>query len=172
MNSNCVGLIIILSIFKSDSETPINLTATYKSPTTVQLKWTLLVSPLVDTRYFVFFQSGGVAHNVSFSLTRDQRSYVIMDLPLEPITNIHMVALTKPTQVLTQLYAYLPSTTGTSISSSMLNIFWSAVSGNINCSCSRVSRGGGVRRRIRSDWDLIHTDMQSQSTQWSGARLS
>ena len=124
--------------------------------------------PIDNTRYYVYFQSGGVAHNVSFLLTRDQRSYVMMDLPLQPVTNISMVALTRSTQQ----YRYLPSNTGRHISSSMLNIFWSAVSGNINCSCSRVSRGDGVRRRIRSDWDLIHTDMQSQSTQWSGARLS
>ena len=84
------------------------------------------MSPLDGTRYFVFFQSGGVTHNISFSLTRDQRSYVIMDLPLEPITNISMVALTKPTQP----YAHLPSNTGRHISSSMLNIFWSAASGS------------------------------------------
>ena len=73
------------------------------------------MSPLHDTRYFVYYQSGGVAHNVSFSLTRDQRSYVIRDLSLEPITNIHMVTLTKSTQLV-----YLPSTMGRPISSSML----------------------------------------------------
>ena len=123
MNFNCVGLIIILSIFESDSETPVNLTATYKSPTTVQLKWRFLVSPLDGTRYLVFFQSGGVAHNVSFSLTRDQRSYVIMDLPLEPITNIRMVAFANSTQH----YVHLPSTLERPISSSMLNILLSSV---------------------------------------------
>ena len=68
----------------------------------------------------MYYQSGGVAHNVSFSLTRDQRSYVMMDLTLQPITNIRMVALTKSTQ---QYYVYLPSTTVRPISSSMLNIF-------------------------------------------------
>ena len=75
-----------------------------------------------DTRYYVYYQSGGVAHNVSFSLTRDQRSYVMMDLPLESITNIRLVALTK-----SNIYMYLPSTIGRSISSSMLNILLSSV---------------------------------------------
>ena len=76
-----------------------------------------MIPPIDDTKYFVFIQSGGVAHNVSFLLTRDQRSYVMMDLPLEPITNIQMVALIK-----SNIYMCLPSTTGRFISSSMLNI--------------------------------------------------
>ena len=128
------------------------------------------MSPIDDTRYFMYYQSGGVAHNVSFLLTKDQRSYVMRNIPLEPITNIHMVTLTRSTQS-----TYLPSTMGRPISSSMLTILLSSELNSLAiliCSCSRVSRGGGVRRRIRSDWDLIHTDMQSQSTQWSGAILS
>ena len=80
------------------------------------------MSSLDDTRYFVYYQSGGVAHNVSFSLTRNRRSYVMMDLPLEPIANICMVALTK-----SNIFMYLPSTTGKAISSSMLNILLSSV---------------------------------------------
>ena len=75
------------------------------------------MTPLDDTRYFVYYQSGGVAQNLSFSLTRDQRSYVMMDLPLEPITNICMVAIIK-----SNVFTYLPSTTERPISSSMLNI--------------------------------------------------
>ena len=82
-----------------------------------------MIPPLDDTRYFVYYQSGGLACNVSFSLTRDQRSYVMMDLPLEPITNIHMVAITKSNKK----FMYLPSTTGRTISSSMLNIVLSSV---------------------------------------------
>ena len=73
-----------------------------------------MTPPLDDTRYFVYYQSGGVAHNVSFLLTRDQRSYVMTDLPLEPIINIYMVAITKSNII----YMYLPSTTGRPISSS------------------------------------------------------
>ena len=74
-----------------------------------------MMTPIDDTRYFVYYQSGGLACNISFSLTRDQRSYVMMDLPLQPITNIHMVALTK-----SNIFMYLPSTTERPISSSML----------------------------------------------------
>ena len=81
-----------------------------------------MTPPIDDTTYFVYYQSGGVAHNVSFLLTRDQRSYVIMDLPLELITNICMVANTK-----SNIFMYLPSTMGKAISSSMLNIVLSSV---------------------------------------------
>ena len=101
----------------SDSPTPVNLTATYKSSTIVQLEWTFMTPPIDDTKIFVYYQSGGVAYNVSFSLTKDQRSYMMMDLPLEPITNIRMVALMR-----SNIYMHLPSTTGRPISLSMLNI--------------------------------------------------
>ena len=80
------------------------------------------MTPIDDTRYFVYYQSGGLAHNVSFLLTRDERSYVMMNLPLEPITNIHMVVLTK-----SNIFLYLPSVMGRPIFSSMLNIVLSSV---------------------------------------------
>ena len=73
---------------KSDSPTPSNLTATYKSPSTVLLEW-MFSDPVVgDTMYTVYYQSGGVSYNTSFTLTEDQRSYLMMVLPLEVITNI------------------------------------------------------------------------------------
>ena len=75
-----------------------------------------MMTPIGDTIYFVPYQSGGVAHNVSFLLTRDQRSYVMMDLPLELITNICIVALTKSKYIFTH---FLPSAMGRPISSSM-----------------------------------------------------
>ena len=80
---------------KSDSPTPSNLTATYKSPSTVLLEW-MFSDPVVgDTMYTVYYQSGGVSYNTSFTLTEDQRSYLMMDLPLEVITNVYIVAVTK-----------------------------------------------------------------------------
>ena len=45
-----------------------------------------------DTMYTVYYQSGGVSYNTSFTLTEDQRSYLVMDLPLEVITNVFIVA--------------------------------------------------------------------------------
>ena len=42
--------------------------------------------------YTVYYQSGGVSYNTSFTLTEDQRSYLMMDLPLEVITNVFIVA--------------------------------------------------------------------------------
>ena len=80
---------------KSDSPTPTNLTATYKSPSTVLLEW-MFSDPVVgDTTYTVYYQSGGVSYNTSFTLTRDQKSYLMMDLPLEVITNVFILTVTK-----------------------------------------------------------------------------
>ena len=45
-----------------------------------------------DTMYTVYYQSGGVSYNTSFTLTEDQRSYLMMDLPLGVITNVFIVA--------------------------------------------------------------------------------
>ena len=67
----------------------------YKSPSTVLLEW-IFSDPVVgDTMYTVYYQSGGVSYNTSFTLTEDQRSYLMMDLPLEVITNVFIVAVTK-----------------------------------------------------------------------------
>ena len=80
---------------KSDSPTPSNLTVTYKSPSTVLLEW-MFSDPVVgDTMYTVYYQFGGVSYNTSFTLTEDQRSYLMMDLPLEVITNVFIVAVTR-----------------------------------------------------------------------------
>ena len=80
---------------KSDSPTLSNLTATYKSPSTVLLEWIFSDPVAGDTMYTVYYQSGGVSYNTSFTLTEDQRSYLMMDLPLEVITNIFIVAVTR-----------------------------------------------------------------------------
>ena len=78
---------------KSDSPTPSNLNATYKSPSTVLLEW-MFSDPVVgDTMYTVYYKSGGVSYNTSFTLTEDQTSYLMMDLPLEVITNVLIVAI-------------------------------------------------------------------------------
>ena len=80
---------------KSDSPTPSNVTATYKSPSTVLLEW-MFSDPVVgDTMYTVYYQSGGVSYNTSFTLTEDQISYLMMDLPLGVITNVFIVAVTR-----------------------------------------------------------------------------
>ena len=78
---------------KSDSPTLSILTATYKSPSTVLLEW-MFSDPVVgDTMYTVYYQSGGVSYNTSFTLTEDHRSYLMMDLPLEVITTVFIVAI-------------------------------------------------------------------------------
>ena len=78
---------------QSDSPALSNLTATYKSPSTVLLEW-MFSDPVVgDTMYTVNYQSGGVSYNTSFTLTEDQRSYLMMNLPLGVITNVFIVAI-------------------------------------------------------------------------------
>ena len=70
----------------------ISLYTTYKSPSTVLLEW-MFSDPVVgDTMYTVYYQSGGVSYNASFTLTEDQRLYLMMDLPLEVIKNVFIVA--------------------------------------------------------------------------------
>ena len=76
---------------KSDSPTPSNLTATYKSPSTVLLEWIFSDTVVSNTTYTIYYESGGVSYNTSFTLTEDQRSYLMMDLPLEVITNVFIV---------------------------------------------------------------------------------
>ena len=56
-----------------------------------------------STMYTVYYQSGGVSYNTPFTLTEDQRSYLVMDLPLEVI-NVFIVAVTK-----ISMENYLPS---------------------------------------------------------------
>ena len=59
------------------------------------IEW-MFSDPVVgDTMYTVYYQCGGVSYNTSFTLTEDQRSYLVMDLPLEVITNVFIVAVTK-----------------------------------------------------------------------------
>ena len=54
----------------------------------------MLSDPVVgDILYTVYYQSGGVSYNTSFKLTEDQRSYLVMDLPLGVITNVFIVAI-------------------------------------------------------------------------------
>ena len=48
-----------------------------------------------DTMYTVYYQSGGASYNTSFTLTEDQRSYLMMDLPLGVITTVFIVAVTR-----------------------------------------------------------------------------
>ena len=156
-------------MLKSDSPTPSNLTATYKSPSTVLLEW-MFSDPVVgDTTYTVYYQSGGVSYNTSFTLTRDQRSYLMMDFPLEVITNIVMKIA-----VISGVFRLPSPVVGPASLGMLLHLYIATTLATWYHyhSHSGVSGGGGVRRRTRSGRDLIHTDMYCQSTQWRGdARL-
>ena len=150
---------------------PSTLTVTYTSPTTVLLEWTFSGRPpIIDYHCVVYYQSGIGGQNVSFGVKKEQSRYNLTDLPVEVIDVSLVVILNYQVHSV----VYLPSGVVGPVTPSVLppTILIIMVSDYCSLSCSRVSRGGGVRRRIRSDWDLIHTDMQSQSTQWSTRSLS
>ena len=118
----------------------------------------------------VYYQSGGVSHSESFSLRRDSATiHQFNDLPAGGIHSISLVAMRQGQNVL----AYLPSLVTGPVDPGMFRILMCECVTILfhSCTCSSTS-GGGVRRRTRSGWDLIHTELQCQSTQWSGARLS
>ena len=138
----------------------LNLSATYKTPTNISLKWKLSLRPVYVYNYVVYYESGGGSHSVFFrGEHKKDNSHKLTDLPVGGIHNIFLVALVD-----------LPSPLAGPVSPGMLDQVINNYH-HFNCSC-RVSRGDGVRRRIRSDWDLIHTDMQSHSTYWSTRSLS
>ena len=157
-----------LFMLKSDSPTPSNLTATYKSPSTVLLEWMFSDPVVCDTMYTVYYQSGGVSYNKSFTLTEDQRLYLMMDLPLEVITNVFIVA---KIAVISGVFCLPSPVVGPASLGMLLHIATTLATWYHYHSHSGISGGGGVRRRTRSGRDFIHTDMYCQSTQWSGARL-
>ena len=150
---------------------------TYTSPTSVLFEWTYSgIPPAIDYNCVVYYQSGKVTQNVSFDVKGGKSGYNLTDLPVEIVDNVSLVTTlaavydnpVRPT-------AYLPSAvigpvTPSVLTTSTVLLYILLIS--VFHSCSRVSRGGGVRRRIRSDWDLIHTDMQSHSTYWSTRSLS
>ena len=96
---------------------------------------------------------------MSFTDSDRDNSHMLSDLPVGEIHNIFLLALVD-----------LPSPLDGPVSPGMLDQVMNNYH-HFNCSC-RVFRGGGVRRRIRSDWDLIHTDMQGESTYWSTWSIS
>ena len=72
----------------------LNLSATYKTPTSISLKWNLTIRPLYVYNYVVYYESGGGSHSVSFrgELKKDN-SHMLTDLPAGGIHNISLVAL-------------------------------------------------------------------------------
>ena len=74
---------------------PLNLNATYKSPTTISLEWTFPFIPVYTDSYVAYYQSGGEGYSVAFtidSLERDNR-HELTGLPVGGVHSISLVAL-------------------------------------------------------------------------------
>ena len=97
----------LLYVQISETQAPINLTATNKlSSTSVLLEWTFLQSPIAGISYVVYYQSGGVSYNESFHLRRGSATiHQLNNLPPGGIHSISLVAMRQGQNVL----AYLPS---------------------------------------------------------------
>ena len=107
----------LLYVHISETQAPINLTATNKlSSTSVLLEWTFLQSPSTEISYVVYYQSGGVSYSESFSLRRGGAT--IHQLNNIPAGGIHSISLVAMRQVL----AYLPSVVAGPVDPGMLRI--------------------------------------------------
>ena len=74
---------------------PINVNATYKSPTKISLEWAFAVIPIYTHSYVAYYQSGGEGYSVAFtidSLERDNR-HELTGLPVGGVHSISLVAL-------------------------------------------------------------------------------
>ena len=145
-----------------------NLTATYQSITIVLLEWIFVNAPGHATKYVVYYQSGGVSYNSSFTRSEETGTFYHLVLPPEGVHSISLVAINQAEGNT----VYLPSLVAGPVDPGRLFTIITAFTTFVYHSSSCSSHGECVRRRIRSGWDLILTDMQSQSVQWSGARFS
>ena len=82
-----------------------NLTATYQSITSLLLEWMFVHTPGLYTRYGVYYQSGGVSYNSSFTPSRDSGTFYYLALPPEGIHSIFLVAMNQAEGSI----VYLPS---------------------------------------------------------------
>ena len=74
---------------------PLNLNATYKTPTSISLEWTFSNTLLYPYFYVAYYQSGGEGYSVVFtidSLERDSR-HELTGLPVGGVHSISLVAL-------------------------------------------------------------------------------
>ena len=70
-----------------------NLTASYQSITSVLLEWIFVHTPGLTTTNVVYYQSGGVSYNSSFTSSRDSGTFYRLALPPEGVHSIYLVAM-------------------------------------------------------------------------------
>ena len=82
-------------IFVLAAQEPLNVNATYKSPTIISLEWTFANTPIHQYSYVAYYQSGEEGYSVTFtidSLGRDNR-HELTGLPVGRVHSISLVAL-------------------------------------------------------------------------------
>ena len=85
---------IVIIITSIETQLPLNLTATYQSTTRVLLKWLFAHVTSFSTRFIVYYQSGGVSYNSSFTLGRESgRIHLLTNVPPEGVHSISLVAI-------------------------------------------------------------------------------
>ena len=70
-----------------------NITATYQSITSVLLEWIFVHTPGLYTKHIIYYQSGGVSYNSSFTHSEDSGTFYHLALPPEGVHSISLVAV-------------------------------------------------------------------------------
>ena len=106
----------LLVIFNTETQAPIDLTATYQSTLSVLLEWTFAQPFSTGTSYVVYYQSGGVE---TFSRSNSTETiHQLNNLPAGGIHSISLVAVRQGRSILT----YLPSLVAGPVDPGMLRI--------------------------------------------------
>ena len=81
-------------IFILAAQQPVNLSATYKTPTSISLKWNFTPRPLNVYNYVVYYESRGGSHSMSVrGEHKEDNNHMLTGLPVGGIHNISLVAL-------------------------------------------------------------------------------
>ena len=70
-----------------------NLTASYHSNTGILLEWIFVHAPGLHSKHIVYYQSGGVSYNSSFTRSGDSDTFYHLALPPERVHSISLVAI-------------------------------------------------------------------------------
>ena len=74
---------------------PLNLNATYKTPTSISLEWTFAHTLISSYSYVAYYQSGVEGYSVAFTIDSHQRDnrLELTGLPVGGVHSISLVAL-------------------------------------------------------------------------------
>ena len=88
-----MALIYVHCIYIIVAETPMNLTAVYKSATSVLLQWTITSKAEDITGYVVYYEHAGESGSHNMSISNGDNTHLLTGLPTGGIQSISLVAL-------------------------------------------------------------------------------